>query len=52
MSSISYCKAVTGRGQTPVNGKGHDEGQNSESSTALKHTLSNRLLLLQQNDET
>lgn len=36
MSSISYCKAVTGRGQTAVNGKGHDEGQESKYSTALK----------------
>lgn len=27
MSSISYCKAVTGCGQMAVNGKGQDEGR-------------------------
>lgn len=37
MSSISYCKAVTGGGQTPVNAKGQEEGK--EKNKTKKTTV-------------
>lgn len=38
--SISYCKAVTGSGQTPVNGKGQDKGKGSNILTVQKYFYS------------
>lgn len=37
-SSNSYCKAVTGSGQTPVNGKGQDEGRRVKLENKSKNS--------------
>lgn len=45
MSSISYCKAVTGSGQTLVNGKGQEEEQEKKKKFKTRAVTRYSILL-------